>query len=118
MFFSVCVNRIDTGSPGALQRVVGLSRAAIQQQSISYQLLKERELNRNGLSGWQTESRATFQGREFFLVHWYVAEGGFGYQLAVWGAPGLEESIRDESEKIFRNFELTTDLSGFPLGTN
>jgi hypothetical protein len=92
-----------------LERVVELARNSIRNQAISYQLLTERELRYDGTPGWQTETRATFQGREYFLIHWYTTANGFGYQLAVWGAPGSEEKIREESERIFRNFELVSD---------
>jgi hypothetical protein len=109
MFFTVCVNKVDTDSPGSLERVVELARNSIRNQAISYQLLTERELRYDGTPGWQTETRATFQGREYFLIHWYTTANGFGYQLAVWGAPGSEEKIREESERIFRNFELVSD---------
>jgi len=107
MFFTLCANGLEPGYSDAVKHVLELSKANVKGSSTSYQLLSEQKVAHNGLSGWQTETQASFQGHEFYLVHFVFATNGFGYQLAVWGGPSLKAEVRQEAERLFSRFELT-----------
>jgi len=68
--------------------------------------VKEGEVTRNGIAGWQTETQAAFQGFEHYLVHWMLATNGFGYQLVNWEPLALSVQVKEEAERLFSNLEL------------
>ena len=108
MFFTVSANRLQPGFFDARSRLVEMCKTSTRRDATSYRLVKEGEVTRNGIAGWQTETQAAFQGHEYYLVHWIVAANGFGYQLVTWGPPALSSQVKLEAESLFSNFELTT----------
>jgi len=107
MFFTVSANRLQPGFFDARSRLVEICKTSTRRDTTSYRLVKEGEVTRNGLAGWQTETQAAFQGHEYYLVHWILATNGFGYQLVTWGPPALSSQVKEEAERLFSKFELT-----------
>ncbi len=105
---TVCANKLEPGYVQPTARVVELSRATLRKAATSYRVVSEGEAVHNGLTGWQTETAATVQGRELYFVSWDLAANGFGYDLLVWGPSGLESEIRNQANEVFPNFELIT----------
>ena len=71
-------------------------------------MITEGEATRNGVVGWQIETQASFQGHDYYMVQWLLATNGFGYELVTWGRPELKSQVKEEAERLFSRFELTT----------
>lgn len=107
LFFAVNVNGLEAGYSDPLGRVVELVKTDIKAQMVSYQLISETTIPRNGLVGRQLEIEANFQGQNLYLVQWLSATNGWGYQLSMWGPRETKSLVKAEADRVFLNFEST-----------
>ena len=91
----------------ATSRMVEASKNGMKRSTTSYHLVTEGEVAHAGLTGFQMETAANWQGHDDYYVHWVLITNGWGYELVTWGPVSLKEQVKNEADRMCSNFELT-----------
>ena len=91
--FAIALIKLESGYLDPRAALIEKSKAIMRHDLTSFEVIHEEEVTYNGLAGWQIKGRGSFQGREVYIVQWVFANNGIGYQLGIWGRPGI--GVRD-----------------------
>jgi hypothetical protein len=107
VFFTISTTRVSPQDTQPMEGLVNSIKATMKRDTVSYQLIKESVVTRQGVTGWQMEMTASTQGHDSYYFDWVVVTNGFGYMLSAWARPESQPQLKTAVDQLFSDFELT-----------
>jgi hypothetical protein len=105
--FIVSTTRLSPQDLNPMDGLISSIKATMKRDAFAYHLIKEGNVTRRGIPGWQMEMTASTQGHNNYYIDWVAVTNGFGYMLSAWARTESESQLKADADELFSDFELT-----------